>query len=292
MFWQQIVNGVSLGAIYALITIGYSMVYGIMKMMNFAHGDVYMFGTFLTYTLMTAFHFNIFTAVLVGLAVGAALAALVEIAAYRPLRNAPQGRNISMITALGAAYIIQNGEEIFWGVEARRFPSIVGGDVVSILGLSISKVQIMTLLLSVMLLVLFHFFLKYHKVGKAILCLAQDVDTSSLMGIPINRTASIVYALGGMLGVAGGILYCSAYNVISIAMGFSGTIVAFTAAVFGGIGSLSGALLGSLIVGLAQSLVGAYVSTTFRDVITFGILIILLLIRPEGLLGKRTKIKV
>jgi branched-chain amino acid transport system permease protein len=112
------------------------------------------------------------------------------------------------------------------------------------------------------------------------------------MGIPINRTASIVYALGGMLGVAGGILYCSAYNVISIAMGCSGTIVAFTAAVFGGIGSLSGALLGSLIVGLAQSLVGAYVSTTFRDVITFGILIILLLIRPEGLLGKRTKIKV
>ncbi|MFH1140006.1 MAG: branched-chain amino acid ABC transporter permease [Pseudomonadota bacterium] len=292
MFWQQIVNGVSLGAIYALITIGYSMVYGIMKMMNFAHGDVYMFGTFLTYTLLTALKCNLVTAVLVGLVVGAILAALVEILAYRPLRTAPQGRTISMITALGAAYIIQNGEEIFWGVEPQRFPAVIGEDAINLLGLSLSKVQLFTLAFSVLLLILFHFFLKHHKVGKAILCLSQDVETSSLMGIPINRTVSIVFAIGGMLGVVGGILYSAAYNVISIAMGFSGTIVAFTACVFGGIGSLGGALVGSLVVGLCQSLAGAYISTTFRDVITFTLLIVLLLIRPEGLLGRRTKIKV
>ncbi|MBF0531376.1 MAG: branched-chain amino acid ABC transporter permease, partial [Deltaproteobacteria bacterium] len=136
MLWQQIINGISLGAIYALITIGYSLVYGIMKMMNFAHGDVYMFGTFLTYTLLTKYNCNILIAGGLGLTAGAILAVIVEICAYRPLRTAPQGRTISMITALGAAYVIQNGEEIIWGVETQRFPSMLNVDTISFLGFS------------------------------------------------------------------------------------------------------------------------------------------------------------
>lgn len=292
MFWQQVVNGVSLGAIYALITIGYSMVYGIMRMMNFAHGDVYMFGAFLSYTLMVAFRVNPFAAAAVGMVAGGLIAALVEIVAYRPLRSAPQGRTVSMITALGAAYILQNGEELLWGVESQRFPSLVGVDTMSFLGLTLSSTQVFTLFLSFLLVVVFHYFLNHHKVGKAIGCLAQDLEASSLMGIPINRTVSIVFFLGGALGVVGAVLYTSAYNVINLSMGFSGTIIAFTACVLGGIGSLNGALVGSLIVGLTQSLAGAYISTAFRDVITFSLLIVILLVRPEGLLGKRTMEKV
>jgi branched-chain amino acid transport system permease protein len=290
MLIQQLINGISLGAIYALITIGYSMVYGIMKLMNFAHGDVYMFGTFITYTLLVTYKMNIFIAALLGMLIGGFLASFVEIFAYRRLRA--ENRAISMITALGAAYIIQNGEEIFWGVEVQRFPSIFATQTITVMGLNISTVQLFTLVFAVILLVAFNLFLNYHKIGKAILCLAQDIPTTSLMGVPINKTISIVYVLGGMLGVVGGILYTSAYNVIMIAMGFSGTIAAFTAAVFGGIGNLNGAILGSLILGVVQSLAGAYVSTTFRDVVSFGLLVFILLVRPTGILGEKTVEKV
>jgi branched-chain amino acid transport system permease protein len=286
VFWQQVSNGILLGAVYALMSIGYSMVYGIMGMMNFAHGDVYMFGTYITFMLLATYKMNLFVAAGAGLLVGGFMAALVERFAYRPLRSAAQGRNVSMITALGAAYIIQNFSEIFWGVETQRFPSLVAGDTSQVFGLAISSTQIFTLLLSVLLLVVFHFFLKHTKIGKAIICLAQDIDATALMGIPINRTVSIVYVLGGVLGVAGSILYTSAYNVINTSMGFSGTFVAFTACVLGGISNLNGSLLGSLIVGLTQSLAGGYISTTFRDVITYSLLIVILLWRPEGILGK------
>jgi branched-chain amino acid transport system permease protein len=290
MFFQQLINGISLGAIYALITIGYSMVYGIMKLMNFAHGDVYMFGTFITFSLLVTYKINVFVAILLGMIVGAGLATFVEIFAYRRLRA--ENRAISMITALGAAYIIQNGEEIFWGVEVQRFPSVIATETISVLGLTVSTVQLFTLVFSVVLIIGFHLFLSRHKTGKAILCLAQDIPTTSLMGVPINKTIAIVYSLGGALGVIGGILYASAYNVIMIAMGFSGTIVAFTAAVLGGIGNLNGAILGSLILGVCQSLTGAYISTTFRDVISFGLLVLVLMIRPRGIFGERTIEKV
>jgi branched-chain amino acid transport system permease protein len=290
MFFQQLINGVSLGAIYSLITIGYSMVYGIMKLMNFAHGDVYMFGAFVSFTLFATYKMNILLAALLGMLVGGLLAAIVEIFAYRRLRN--ENRAISMITALGAAYIIQNGEEIFWGVELQRFPSVFSSDTIHFLGLAVSTVQLFTLVFSVLLLIAFNMFLNYNKTGKAILCLAQDIPTTSLMGVPINRTISIVYALGGMLGVVGGILYASAYNVITITMGFSGTIAAFTAAVFGGIGNLTGAILGSLILGIVQSMVGAYISTSFRDVVSFSLLILILMVRPRGILGEKTVEKV
>lgn len=290
MLIQQLINGIALGGIYALITIGYSMVYGVMRLMNFAHGDVYMFGTFVTYTLLVTYKVNIFIAVLAGMLVGGILAALVEVFAYRRLRM--ESRSISMITALGAAYLIQNGEELIWGVEVQRFPSLFATETFKFLGLSISTVQLFTLILSVVLIISFHLFLTYNRWGKAILCVAQDIPTTRLMGVPLNRTISLVYVLGGLLGVMGGILYGSAYNVIMIAMGFSGTIQAFTAAILGGIGNLKGAIFGSLILGIIQSLAAGYLSTTYKDVFSFLILIGVLLIRPTGIFGKGTVEKV
>ncbi|MCK5766777.1 MAG: branched-chain amino acid ABC transporter permease [Candidatus Atribacteria bacterium] len=291
MFIEILIVGLSLGAIYALIAIGYSMVYGILKLMNFAHGDTYAFGSFICWMLLTKYDLNPILSIIIAMIVGGVIASIVEILAYRPLR-APEYRNISMISALGVAYIIQNTSENFWSRQVHSFPSIISAPFVSIFGIQIPTTQYLTLGIVIVVVVGLNLFLKHHKVGKAILCASQDIPASSLMGIPINRTISIVYLLGGMIGVIGGVLYASSYNVLSISMGFSGTIVAFEASVFGGIGSINGALVGALILGLLHSLVGFYISTAYRDVITFAVLIIVLLVRPKGILGRYVEEKV
>jgi branched-chain amino acid transport system permease protein len=291
MLTEILIIGITLGAIYALISIGYSMVYGILRLMNFAHGDTYTFGSFICYTLLVKYNVNALISILIALGVGGILACAVERFAYRPLR-APEFRNISMISALGVAYIIQNSSENIWGSQVHLFPSIISTKFINFLGTKIPTTQFMTLIVAVCAIAALNLFLKYHKAGKAILCISQDIPTSSLMGIKVNRTISSVYFLGGMLGVLGAVLYESSYNVLSIKMGFSGTITAFNAAVLGGIGSMSGALLGGLLLGLIHSLAGVYVSTTYRGVITFAILIIIILVRPQGILGKRIEEKV
>ncbi|WP_035258027.1 branched-chain amino acid ABC transporter permease [Desulfatirhabdium butyrativorans] len=285
MFWNVLMVGIMVGAIYTLVTMGYSMVYGILRLMNFAHGDVYIFGTLLAWTLLSAHHVSPLFAVLGSVLAGGALAALVEFVAYRRLRAA-QNRMISMITALGAAYIIQNLSELKWGNQVLPFPSLFPSHSFSILGLTISLTNLVTLGIAVAIIVFFNLFLKHHKMGKAILCASEDLTTASLMGIPINRTVSIVYFLGGVLGVIGGVLYSSSYNVISISMGFRGTIIAFTAAVIGGIGSFSGALIGGMILGISENFVGVYVSSMFRDPIIFLLLVVILLVKPTGILGQ------
>jgi branched-chain amino acid transport system permease protein len=199
---------------------------------------------------------------------------------------------ISMITALGAAYIIQNSSELKWGNQVQSFPSLFPTEQITILGSQVSVTHIFTLFIAVIVIVAFNLFLKHHKAGKAILCVSEDIPTSSLMGIPINRTISIVYFLGGVFGVLGGILYSASYNAISISMGFRGTIIAFTAAVIGGIGSLGGALVGGMILGLSENLISVYVSSSYKDPITFLILIGILLIRPTGILGRAESGKV
>jgi branched-chain amino acid transport system permease protein len=291
MFIEALIIGLSLGAIYALIAIGYSMVYGILKLMNFAHGDVYTFGSFICWMLLTKYDLNPILSIIIAMIVGGVLASIVEILAYRPLRS-PEYRNISMISALGVAYIVQNTSENFWGSQVHLFPSIISIPFVSIFGIKIPTTQFVTLGVTIIVISIFNLFLKYHKVGKAILCVSQDIPTSSLMGIPINKTISIVYLLGGILGVIGGILYASSYNALSLSMGFSGTIVAFNASVFGGIGSMNGALLGGLILGMIHSLVGIYISTTYVDAITFSVLILVLLVKPKGILGYYVEEKV
>ena len=291
MFFDVLLVGIMVGAIYTLVTIGYSMVYSILKLMNFAHGDVYIFGTFVSYTLLTGYSLNPIAAIIVAAMMGGLLASFVEIIAYRRLRSG-QHRMISMITALGAAYVIQNANELKWGNQVLPFPTIFKADALHLLGLTIPVAQIITLAIAVGFIVLFTLFLKFHPYGKAILCVSEDIPTASLMGIPINRTISIVYFLGGLLGVIGGILYSTSYNAVSLAMGFRGTIIAFTAAIIGGIGSLSGALIGGMILGICENFVGVYVSSAYRDPITFLFLIVILLIKPTGILGSVEQSKV
>jgi len=284
MFFDVLFVGIMVGAIYTLVTIGYSMVYSILKLMNFAHGDVYMFGTFICYTLLAKYNMNPIIAIIIAAALGGLLASLVEIIAYRRLR-AEQHRMISMITALGAAYVIQNSNELKWGNQVLPFPSILSTQALHIFGLNIPMTQIITLCIAVGLIVIFTLFLKYHSYGKAILCVSEDIPTASLMGIPINKTITMVYFIGGMLGVIGGILYSSSYNAVSLAMGFRGTIIAFTAAVIGGIGSISGALVGGMVMGICENFIGVYISSAYRDPITFLLLIIILLVKPTGIMG-------
>lgn len=285
MFFNVLAFGIMVGAIYTLITIGYSMVYGILRLMNFAHGDVYIFGTLVAWSLLSGYGWHPLPALLIAVLSGGTLASVVEFVAYRRLR-ASQHRMISMITALGAAYIIQNASELKWGNQVLSFPSLFPPYTFSIGHMTLSLTNLITLLLALGVIAGFHAFLKHHKMGKAILCASEDLSTSALMGIPVNRTISIVYFLGGALGVIGGILYSSSYNVIGISMGFRGTIVAFTAAVIGGIGSFSGAFLGSMILGVAENFVGVYVSSSFRDPIIFLFLILILLVKPTGIMGE------
>jgi branched-chain amino acid transport system permease protein len=290
MFIDVLIVGVMVGAIYTLVTIGYSMVYGMLKLMNFAHGDVYIFGTLLCYTLLAKYQLNPFLAILIAVLSGGALASLVEFLAYRRLRAA-QHRMISMITALGAAYVIQNNSERTWSSQVLPFPSLFPAHQVEIFGHEISVTPVITLVVAVFFIIAFNTFLKRHKIGKAILCVSQDIPTASLMGIPINRIISVVYFMGGALGVIGGILYSTSYNAISLGMGFRGTIVAFTAAVIGGIGSMSGTLIGGMILGITENLVSVYISSSYRDSITFLILIIILLFKPTGIMGSVEKDK-
>lgn len=291
MFFDVLLIGIMVGAIYTLVTIGYSMVYSILKLMNFAHGDVYIFGTFICYTLLEKYQMNPVLAILTAAILGGILASVVEIVAYRRLR-AGQHRMISMITALGAAYVIQNSNELKWGNQVMAFPSILSAKTFQIFGLAVPMTQIIILSIAVGLIILFTLFLKYHPYGKAILCVSEDIPTASLMGIPINRTITMVYFIGGMLGVVGGILYSTSYNAVSLAMGFRGTIIAFTAAVIGGIGSLGGALIGGMFLGICENFIGVYVSSSYRDPITFLLLILILLVKPTGIMGVVEQTKV
>ena len=284
-FIQQLINGITLGGIYVLITTGFSIVYSVLRMMNFAHGDVYMFGVYVTATLLLAVGFNPLLSVLFGILVGGILAAGVEFIGYRPLRNAHP--MIVIVSAIAFGWIIRNTVQLIWGARNMAFPTLFGGGVVIHIGqITVPLTQIEALAFAILIIVCFNIFLRRHKVGHAIVSVAQDIEVASLMGIPINRIVTVIYFIAGAMGVAGGLLYASTYNVIFTTMGFSGTIVAFTAAIIGGLGNLSGSFVGGMVLGLAQCLSAAYLSPGYRDAITFTLLIAILLIRPQGILGQ------
>jgi branched-chain amino acid transport system permease protein len=285
MLGQQILNGLALGGVYSLITIGYSMVYSILRLMNFAHGDVYMLGSMFIGVILVDYGFPVIPALLMGIVLGAVTAVIVERVAYKPLRY--EDRSISMITAVGAALILRNIAEYLWQPRTRTFPSLLGSGVIDVLGLRVTTGYVGVFLVTMIVILIFYFFLKYTKTGKAILFVAQDVTTSSLMGIPVDKTIILVYAIGGALGVVSGILFGSIYGSVYPWMGFNGTMKAFTAAVIGGIGNLPGAMVGGFILGLIEVLASGYVSTAYRDAISFTILIIVLLFRPSGIFGSR-----
>jgi branched-chain amino acid transport system permease protein len=288
-FVAQLLNGLAAGSVYALIAIGYSMVYGILQLINFAHGDVYMFGTFVAMALIID-RVPIILAIPLACLAGAALGVTVERVAYRPLRDA--NRIAPTVSAIGAALILRNGAQTIWGTETRPFPVEIHMPVWRIGEIRIFGIQLLIFFIALTLMAFFSVFVKRFQAGKAMRAVAQDMPAAAMMGIPVNRIIVLVYALGSVMGVAGGILFGIYYNILFIGMGFGGTMKAFTAAVIGGIGNLYGAFLGGLLLGVLEAMAAGYISSAYRDAIAFGVLILILMFRPTGLLGARLSQKV
>ena len=294
IFLQQLLNGISLGSIYALIALGYTMVYGIVMLINFAHGDILMVGAYTAYFVLTALGVtpaSMTLAFAAAMAFCAALGVFIERLAYRPLRDAP--RLNSLITAIAVSLILQNGARLigFIGPNPRQFPRPEVSNL-SFGTLSISNIQIIVIALSAALMLALNYIINYTKRGKAMRAVSYDMRAASLMGIPVNGTISFTFALGSVLAAAGGILYACAYPQISPTMGTMPGLKAFVAAVLGGIGSVPGAMAGGLILGIAETLTKGYISSQYADAISFFILILILSVKPTGLLGAKPRVKV
>jgi branched-chain amino acid transport system permease protein len=294
VFLQQIINGIALGSIYALIALGYTMVYGIVLLINFAHGDILMVGAYTGYFILTRFGVSppaLAFAFIFSMIVCAFLGVFIERFAYRPLRASP--RLNSLITAIAVSLILQNGARVlpFIGPNPRQFPRPAVSNIVFGV-VSISNIQLIVIVLSAVLMLALHYVVNYTKRGKAMRAVSFDTQAASLMGIPVNGVISFTFALGSVLAAAGGILYACAYPQISPTMGTMPGLKAFVAAVLGGIGSVPGAMLGGLLLGIAETLTKGFLSSQYADAISFSILIIILLVKPNGILGNKTRIKV
>lgn len=286
-FLQQVVNGLSVGAVYALTAVGFSLVYGALNLVNFAHGDVLMAGSYAAILLYTVARWPLVLAALSGIAVGAVLSVLVEVLTARPVRNAP--RLVPMITTLGAGLIIHSVVEAGAGSSTRAFHPPLSGRSFHVGGVRIQWISVVTLTVTAVAVVAFAAYLRYARSGYGIRASAQDLEAASLMGIPINRTVVTIFAVGGALGVIGGLLYAAQIQAVYISFGFAVLLKGFIAAILGGIGNLTGALVGGLVLGTVESLAGPYVSSGSTDAIAFGVLIVVLLVRPNGLLGAQVQ---
>ena len=289
-FAQQIVNGISLGSIYALIALGYTMIYGIIKLINFAHGDIYMLGAYIGFVAITKAHLPFLPALIVAMA-GAAMAGIViERIAYKPMRNAP--RIAALITAIGVSFFLENGMILLVTPQPRTFPPVFAPTVYHIGGVVVNNQQILILISALVLMLGLTYIVNKTKAGKAMRAVSYDADAAKLMGSDTDRVISPTFALGSALAAAAGVLVGIYYNSIDPLMGMMPGIKAFIAAVVGGIGILPGAMLGGIIMGLVEALVSGFFSSTYRDAAAFAILILILLIKPTGLLGKNVKEKV
>lgn len=288
-FIQQIVNGVSLGSIYALIALGYTMIYGIIKLINFAHGDIYMLGAYIGFVAITKAGLPFLPALIVSM-IGAALAGIIiERIAYKPMRNAP--RIAALITAIGVSFP-GNGMILLVSPQPRTFPPVFAPTVYHIGGIVVNNQQIMILVSALLLMLALTYIVNRTKAGKAMRAVSFDADAAKLMGIDTDRVISTTFALGSALAAAAGVLVGIYYNSIDPLMGMMPGIKAFIAAVVGGIGILPGAMLGGIIMGLVEAMVSGFFSSTYRDAAAFAILILILLYKPTGLLGKNVKEKV
>jgi branched-chain amino acid transport system permease protein len=295
IFLQQLINGLSLGSIYALIALGYTMVYGIVLLINFAHGDILMIGAYCAFFVLSAIGAGpagMLAAFVVAMLVCAVFGVVIERLAYRPLRSAP--RLNSLITAIAVSLILENGARVlpFIGPNPRLFPQPKIENLHITGGLSISNIQIIVIVVSVLLMIALNFIVTKTKQGKAMRAVSFDLKAASLMGISVNSTISFTFAIGSILAGAGGVLYACAYPQVNPLMGMMPGLKAFVAAVLGGIGSIPGAMLGGYILGVAETLTKGFISSQFSDAISFSILIIVLLIRPAGILGKNVRVKV
>ena len=291
-FLTNLINGLSLGSVYAIIALGYTMVYGIAKMLNFAHGDIIMVGGYVCFCAVNYLGLPAGVGVLLSIVACTVLGIVVERLAYKPLRNAPSLD--VLITAIGVSYFLQNAALLIWGSDTKSFPSVVDLPSVSLFDgqLVISAITIVTVLSGIVVMIALTAFTGKTRMGKAMRACSEDRGAATLMGINVNSTISLTFAIGSGLAAVAGVLMCSAYPTLIPTTGSLPGIKAFTAAVIGGIGSIPGAFVGGLVLGVIEIFAKAYVGTQLADAIVFGVLIVVLLVKPSGLLGKTVREKV
>ena len=290
-FLQYLVNGISLGSVYAIIALGYTMVYGIAKMLNFAHGDVIMVGGYVSFCVTTYLGLPGVVSVIAAVVVCTVLGVVVEGLAYRPLRQA--GPLAVLITAIGVSYFLQNAAQLIWGATPKNFTNLITFPVPQALSrYGVTSVAIVTVLACVLIMVGLVWFTSKTKLGKAMRAVSEDKPAAQLMGINVNRTISMTFAIGSGLAAIAGVLLCSYSPVLQPTTGSMPGIKAFTAAVFGGIGSIPGAFVGGIVLGVIEAMAKAYISSNLANSIVFAVLIVVLLVKPAGLLGKYVPEKV
>ena len=288
---QALLNGLSLGSIYALIALGYTMVYGIAKMLNFAHGDVIMVGAYAVITSVVQANMPGVLGVVISIAVCALLGITIEFLAYRPLRKAAS--LTVLITAIGVSYLLQNLAQLIYGTEQKAFPKLFAAIPTLTLGkVTIEGSLLLTLGLTAVIMIALTLFINYTRVGKAMRAVSEDKEAAELMGISVNRTITVTFAIGSVLAAVASVFYGASYTYIRPTTGAMPGIKAFTAAVFGGIGSIPGAMLGGILLGVIEQMSKTYISTKWSDAIVFGVLVLVLVIKPTGLLGKKISEKV
>ena len=289
-FIEQLINGLRTGSIYALIAIGYTMVYGIAKMINFAHGDIIMVGAYALYFSISVLGLPVPAALLLTVIVCSVLGVLIEKIAYKPLRKAPP--LAVLITAIGMSFFLQSSSLLIFGSTPIPFQSVIPNENIKVGPVTISSITLVTLIVTAVAMILLTLFINKTKLGSAMRAVSEDKGAAELMGINVNSTISMTFAIGSALAAVAGILYISQYQSMKPTLGALPGIKAFVAAVLGGIGSIPGAMLGGILLGLIESVSKAYISTELADAIVFGVLIVVLLFIPSGLLGKKKILKV
>lgn len=290
-FITNLINGLSLGSIYAIIAIGYTMVYGIAKMLNFAHGDIIMVGAYLAFTVITTLNLPVGLGILVAILCCMVLGVATEKIAYKPLRHAGSPLAV-LITAIGVSYFLQNVALLVFGSDPKIFTSVIPFATVTVGPFTIPGTTLVSIFVSIILVILLQAFVHKTKRGQAMLAVAQDSGAASLMGISVNGTISLTFAIGSAMAGVAGVLLCSAYPTLSPYTGAMPGIKAFVAAVLGGIGSIPGAMIGGLLLGVIEILGRTYISSQLSDAIVFSVLIIVLLVKPTGIMGKKIQEKV
>ena len=286
---NNLINGISLGSVYAIIALGYTMVYGIAKMLNFAHGDIIMVGAYVCFFATGQFGLPPIAGVLLAMVVCTILGMVIERLAYKPLRQAPS--LAVLITAIGVSYFLQNSALLLWKSDPKVFTSVVPGGSLTLGSVNITYVSLVTVLSCVVIMLVLSFFTGHTKMGKAMRACSEDKAAAQLMGIDVNRTISMTFAIGSALAAVAGVLLCSTYPTLMPTTGSLPGIKAFTAAVFGGIGSIPGAMLGGILLGIIEIFAKAF-NTNISDAVVFAVLIVVLLVKPSGLLGKTVREKV
>lgn len=289
-FLQQLINGLSLGSIYALIALGYTMVYGIIKLINFAHGDIYMIGAYIGFICTVQLGLGFFPSLVIAMVLCAIIGVVIEKIAYKPLRNAT--RIAALITAIGVSYFLEASTQKIMGTSAHSVPEVLGTQTFTVCGVMISMEQIIIFVITILLMLLLQYVVQKTKIGRSMRAVSVDAEAAQLMGVNVNATISYTFAIGSALAGAAGVLVGVYYNTVSPLMGLVPGVKAFIAAVFGGIGIIPGAMFGGFFIGIVETLVAGYGSSLYKDAVVYIILIIILIVKPAGLLGKNVKEKV